>query len=412
VISLSDKQPEVNIGTIGHIDHGKTTLVAALTGKWADTHSEELKRGISIKLGYANMTIYKCPKCKGDEIYSQNPKCEKHGEKCEVVRKISFVDAPGHETLMATMLSGAAIMDGCLLIIAANEPCPQPQTKEHLMAVETSGIKNIIIVQNKIDLVDENRANQNYKEIKSFVKGTVAENAPIIPVSAQHKANIDVLLAAIEEYIPTPKRDLDKEPIMLVARSFDINLPGQEIMEMKGGVLGGVIKQGSLKAGDDIVVLPGIRMDEKNQTTWKPLRTKIDSINTGKSKVNEAYPGGSIGIATLFDPYLCKADRLSGSVVGHEGKMPPVWDDLDLEIHLLQRVVGTKKELKTDDMKMNEMLMLSAWTSKTVGVVRSITGNSMKIKLNIPVCISKGEKIALSRRVENRWRLVGYGIVK
>lgn len=411
-MSLKGKQPEVNIGTIGHIDHGKTTLVAALTGKWADTHSEELKRGISIKLGYANMIIYKCPKCKGNEGYTPNPKCKKHGVKCDIVRKISFVDAPGHETLMATMLSGAAIMDGCLLIIAANEPCPQPQTKEHLMAVETSGIKNIIIVQNKIDLIDEARAKESYKEIKEFVKGTVAEKAPIIPVSAQHGANIDVLLEAIEEYIPTPKRDLKRDPIMLIARSFDINLPGQDISGLKGGVLGGVIKEGSLKVGDNIMILPGIKVEERNQVVWKPLKTKIISINTGSSQVNEGYPGGSIGVATSFDPFLCKADRLAGSVLGHEGKMPPVWNDLELEIHLLNRVVGTKRELKIEDMKMNEMLMLSAWTSKTVGIVNHASKNLVKMKLNLPVCISKGEKIAISRRIENRWRLVGYGIVK
>ena len=94
---------------------------------------------------------------------------------------------------MATMLSGAAIMDGAILVIAADEPCPQPQTREHLAAAEVSGIKNLIIVQNKIDIVDEKRALESYKEIKNFVKGTVAEKAPIIPISAQRGINIDVL---------------------------------------------------------------------------------------------------------------------------------------------------------------------------------------------------------------------------
>ena len=201
------KQPEVNIGTIGHVDHGKTTLVQALTGVWASRHSEELKRGITIKLGYADMPIYKCPKCEPPKNYTIKPYCENCNSEAEFVRAISFVDAPGHEALMATMLSGAAIMDGAILVIAADEPCPQPQTREHLAAAEVSGIKNLIIVQNKIDIVDEKRALESYKEIKNFVKGTVAEKAPIIPISAQRGINIDVLLNAIETIIPTPKRD-------------------------------------------------------------------------------------------------------------------------------------------------------------------------------------------------------------
>ena len=97
-------------------------------------------------------------------------------------------------------------MDGAILVIAANEPCPQPQTKEHLMALDALGIKNVIIVQNKIDLVDEERAKENYKQIKEFVKGTVAENAPIIPISAHHEANLDILLKAIQDFYPHSRK--------------------------------------------------------------------------------------------------------------------------------------------------------------------------------------------------------------
>jgi len=140
-------QPEVNIGTIGHVDHGKTTLVQALTGVWASRHSEELRRGITIRLGYADAPVYKCPNCNTPECYTTKTACPNCKSLCEFVRAISFVDAPGHEALMATMLSGAAIMDGALLVIAADEACPQPQTREHLAAAEIVGIKNIVIVQ-------------------------------------------------------------------------------------------------------------------------------------------------------------------------------------------------------------------------------------------------------------------------
>ena len=242
----------VNIGLFGHVDHGKTTIVEALTGKWADVHSEEMKRGITIRLGYADITVYKCPKCKKPNCYSTSSKCPTCFGDTEPQRIISFVDAPGHNALMATVLSGAALIDGALLIISANEECPQPQTAEHLMALNIVGIKNIIIVQNKIDLVTEEEVLENYKQIKEFVKGTVAENAPIIPISAIQRVNIDALIEAIEENIPTPKRDLKAEPKMFVARSFDVNKPGTPIDKIVGGVVGGSLVKGEFKVGDKI----------------------------------------------------------------------------------------------------------------------------------------------------------------
>ncbi|MDO5846454.1 MAG: translation initiation factor IF-2 subunit gamma, partial [Methanocorpusculum sp.] len=226
--------PNVNIGVVGHVDHGKTTLVGQLTGSWTDRHSEELKRGISIRLGYADATFYKCPKCGGADSWSLTDVCPKCGEKLEPVRSVSFVDAPGHETLMATMLSGSAIMDGAMLVIAANEPCPQPQTKEHLMALELTGIKNIVIVQNKIDVVPQKQALENYKQIKAFVRGTVAENAPIIPVSAQKKINFSMLMDALNHAVPDAERDETASPVMLIARSFDVNRPGSSWKDIKG----------------------------------------------------------------------------------------------------------------------------------------------------------------------------------
>ena len=198
--------PELNIGMVGHVDHGKTTLTHMLTGKFTDEHSEELKRGISIRLGYADMATYFCGQCSkaGQTGYTTHPKCLEHMSDNEHVRTISFVDLPGHETLLATVLTGAALMDGAILVIAANEKCPQPQTAEHLVALDIAGIKNIIIVQNKIDLASPEQAMKNYNEIREFVKGTVAENAPIIPISAHHSVNVDIFLKAVQDFIPTP----------------------------------------------------------------------------------------------------------------------------------------------------------------------------------------------------------------
>src|SRR3989344_8119194 len=159
--------PELNIGTLGHVDHGKSTLVEALTGKWTASHSEELKRGITIKLGYADATIFRCEK---ENHFTTSAKCLAHNCDCTPERTVSFVDAPGHETLMATVLAGASLMDGVLFVIAANEKCPQPQTREHLVALSIAGIKNIVVVQTKIDLITKERALESYKEIKNFIK--------------------------------------------------------------------------------------------------------------------------------------------------------------------------------------------------------------------------------------------------
>ena len=221
-IKKDELVPEISIGLVGHVDHGKTTLTQSLSGKWTDVHSEELKRGITIRLGYADSVFYKCPKCKDSEAYQSSAKCVKCNTECIPLRKVSFIDAPGHETLMATMLSGAAIIDAALLLVSATEDCPQPQTREHLMALEIIGVKNIIVVQNKIDLVSKEDLIKNHKQIQKFLKGTIAENSPIIPIAAQHNINIDVLIETIQEKFKTPKRDNNADPLFYIAQAFYI----------------------------------------------------------------------------------------------------------------------------------------------------------------------------------------------
>src|SRR3989344_3514180 len=324
-------QPVINIGMVGHVDHGKTTLLERLSGKWTDTHSEELKRGITIRLGYADVTFRKCEKCEGAKAYTTKEECPNCSSKTVPLRKVSFVDAPGHESLMATMLSGATIMDGALLLVAASEKCPQPQTREHLQALEIIGIKHVIIIQNKIDLVSEEQAMLNYQQIKDFVKGTSYENAPIIPISAQHRVGLDFLMQAINENIPIPARDHNREPVMPVARSFDINKPGITWDKLVGGVLGGSLKQGLLKAGDTIEIRPGKSVVEKNQQIWKPLTTKIVSLISGGNTLESVGPGGSIGVLTSLDPSVVKSDQLTGSLVGLPGKLPKIWTELILD---------------------------------------------------------------------------------
>lgn len=404
-----NRQPELNIGLVGHVDHGKTTLLERLSGKWTDTHSEEIKRGITIRLGYADTSTRKCIACNS---YTTKPKCPACGGDTEIQRVVSFVDAPGHESLMATMLAGATIMDGALLLVAANEKCPQPQTKEHLMALEIVGIKHIVVVQNKIDLVSEEEAIANYEQIKDFLKDTSFKNAPIIPVSAQHSVGLSDIVEAIEKTIPTPKRDSSLIPRFLVARSFDINRPGTKIEALVGGVLGGALIQGVLKKGMEIEIRPGYDVIEKNQRIFKPLTTKILDLRTGDEPVETLMPGGSAGILTNLEPSVVKSDRLSGSVVGPIGALPPVHHQLRLEVNLLERVVGTAAGITVEPIKMGEALMLNVNSASTVGLVTEIKKNYLACKLKLPICADFGQRITISRMIENRFRLIGYGVIK
>ena len=388
--------PEVNIGTLGHVDHGKSTLVQAITGHWTAIHSEELKRGITIKLGYADATIYKCEKC---NMLCTSESCPKCFEKSEPIRTLSFLDAPGHETLMATVLSGASLMDGILFVIASNEKCPQPQTKEHLMVLSIVGIKNIIIVQTKIDLVSKEEALENYKQIKEFVKRTVAESAPIIPVSSEKKINIDSLLEAIQNYIPTPKRDLTKPPKMLVVRSFDVNKPGTEIENLKGGVIGGALIQGELKLGDEIEIRPGIKVKEE----WIPLKTKIIGLQKAGKNLDSAKAGGLLGVMTELDNTLSKADSLTGLVAGKD--LPPILDKITIKVNILNQE-------EIEPLKIGEQFMVNVGTARTLGIVKNLKKDKCELELKMPVCAEKGDRAVLARRVIEKWKLTGWGLIE
>ncbi len=400
-------QPSINIGTSGHVDHGKTTLVEAITGVWTSGHSEELRRGITIKVGYADAAFYKCPNCEPPSNYSVSPKCNVCNSDAQLTRVVSFVDSPGHESLMANMLSGGALMDGSILVIAANEKVPQPQTREHLLALQVLGIKNIVIVQNKVDLTEKEKAIENYNQIKEFVGGSVAENAPIIPISAQHRINIDALIENIEKYIPTPERINNDTGIMHILRSFDINKPGTPIKNIKGGALGGALIQGEFETGNEIEILPGIYNEKKNK--YEPIFTEIASLATGAGIVDKVRPGGLVAIGSKLDPSFIKSDSLIGSVIGKPNSLPGTTDEITIDINLFDTAVGTQDMVKVEPIKNRENLRLNIGTAVTTGTVTNSKNQRVEIKVKKPVCLMPKSKVAISRRIADRWRLIGAG---
>jgi len=402
-------QPSVNIGTAGHVDHGKTTLIQALTGVWTSMHSQELKRGITIKVGYSDVAFYKCKNCDEPLGYSTKPTCPNCKKESELSRVVSFVDSPGHESLMANMLSGAALMDGAILVIAANEKVPKPQTKEHLLALETLGIKQIVVVQNKVDLVSYKEAQQNYSDIAKFVKGTKAAKSPIVPISAQSSLNIDALIAAIEETIDTPKRNESKNAVMHVLRSFDVNRPGSKINEIKGGVIGGSLTQGVFNVEDEIEIKPGLYNEKKN--SYEVIQTKIVSLGTGAGRVESVKPGGLVAIGTKLDPSLTRSDALIGSVVGKPGTLPETSTKATISVNLFDSAVGTVDETKVLPIQQGEALRLNIGTAPVLSKVLKIKQDKIEVELRRPVCLFESGNVAISRRIADRWRLIGAGII-
>lgn len=423
------RQATINIGTIGHVAHGKSTVVKAISGVQTVRFKNELERNITIKLGYANAKIYRCdnPKCLRPTCYTSGGSSKDDSFPCyrpacsgrfQLVRHVSFVDCPGHDILMATMLNGAAVMDAALLLIAGNESCPQPQTSEHLAAIEIMKLKHIIILQNKIDLVKDTQAKEQHEQIVKFVQGTVAEGAPIIPISAQLKYNIEVLCEYITKKIPIPPRNFTSAPRLIVIRSFDVNKPGCEVKDLKGGVAGGSILRGVLTVGQEIEVRPGlVSKDADGKLTCQPIFSKIVSLYAEQNDLQFAVPGGLIGVGTKIEPTLCRADRLVGQVLGAVGALPKIFVELEVSYYLLKRLLGVrtegdKKGAKVQKLTRNEMLLVNIGSLSTGGRVVASKADLAKIALTNPVCTEKDEKIALSRRVEKHWRLIGWGQIR
>ncbi|KAJ3000693.1 hypothetical protein HDV02_004378 [Globomyces sp. JEL0801] len=411
-----------------NIAHGKSTVVKAISGIHTVRFKNELERNITIKLGYANAKIFKCDResCPRPGCYRSYKSDKEEGFPCErvgcmgrmrLLRHVSFVDCPGHDILMATMLNGAAVMDAALLLVAANETCPQPQTSEHLAAIEIMKLKHIIILQNKIDLIKQSAAEAHYESILKFVQGTVADGAPIIPISAQLKYNIDAINEYIVKKVPIPVRDFSSASRLIVIRSFDVNRPGSEIADLKGGVAGGSILCGVLKLGDEIEIRPGVvTKDSEGRTVCRSIFSKVVSLYTEGNDLKFAVPGGLIGVGTRIDPTLCRSDRLVGQVLGAVGSLSAVYIELEINYFLLRQLLGVKtedkKQAKVQKLSKNEVLMVNIGSTTTGGRVISVKADLAKIILTTPACTEVGEKIALSRRIDKHWRLIGWGNIK
>jgi translation initiation factor 2 subunit 3 len=415
-------QPILNIGTIGHVAHGKSTLVKAISGIATQKFKAELERNITIKLGYSNAKIYKCSSCPIPEAYQSygstilNPKCKLCTNELEFKRHISFIDNPGHESYIATMLSGVTCIDLVMMLVAGNESCPQPQTAEHLVAIEMMKLNNCLILQNKIDLVDNEKAKSNFDEIKKFVSGTLASNSVIIPISAQFGYNVDYINMYLATMVSIPERDLKGNPKLIILRSFDINKPGTKINDLVGGVIGGNITNGIFKVGDEIEIRPGLiyKSDNKNiEFNCKPLKTKIISLKSEQNELEYAIPGGLIAMGLDIDPVLTISDRIVGQIVGYPGLLSGIAYELDINYYLMRKLISSKdSDEKISKISVKENLQLNIDSACIPSIVIDIKeGKIMRLKLLRPVCTDINNKVCISRRINKSWRIIGYGTI-
>jgi len=458
-----DSQATIELGAVGHTSHGKTTLVADLTGVHTSKHRDEIARNLTIRLGYANAKLWQCPMCHGapDSYVTTRstvtlaapPTCSRHSDwtpepvPMRLVRHVSFVDCPGHEALMATMINGAASMDGAMLVIGAQDTCPMPQTANHLLALELMNLDPaaVLVCQNKIDLVDRVRAVASHHEITTFLASTkVAARAPVIPLSAQFKINLEVTRHWIHRRLPVPRRDIRATPRMLVVRSFDVNHPGTELEDLVGGIAGGTLQRGVLRVGDEIEIRPGIVvMHQQTASRPKgaaagaplalptyectPLRSRIVSLKSEQSSLAFVVPGGLIAVGTQLDPALTRGDRLVGQVIGLPFDMPGIYSDLQLEYDMLPSTVDAPPEPaprasaskkrhapaapSPPKFAKNELIVLYIGTKDIKATVtscyvsRKTQAAVVIVRLHYPACTDLQQRISIARRRENRWCL-------
>jgi translation initiation factor 2 subunit 3 len=402
-------QPIINIGMIGSVSNGKSSVTEKLTMTRTQKHSIEEKKNITIKLGYANTKIYKCSSCQPPSCYQQQHSditvayCRDCSQQMELIKHISIIDVPGHNLLMATMLNGTCVMDATILVEAANNnPLPAPQTTEHLLATKMIHLKNSITCFNKFDLVKREVALNKIKSLTDSLKNTMADNSPIIPISANHGLNIDVLCQYICTYIKDPEPDFHSHLKMIIIRSFNINHQDTDINLLEGGVIGGTIIKGILKKNDKIIIYPGLVMKNNDSSTnwnYKPLIARVQSINSETNNLEFAIPGGLIGIKLDIDPALAAKDGLVGNMLTSydpDNQDLKIFETIYVLLELLDRPNFTEKLSKKDILIINS----NACNSKCE--IIKIKKEKAELKLlEKPICACRDDYITLSKVIGN-----------
>lgn len=284
--------------------------------------------------------------------------------------------------------------------------------REYLMVFQIVGNRNIVIVFNKIELVDREKVMECYQEIKEFVKGIVVENVLIILILVLYGVNVDVFFVVIEEFILIFKCDLNKLFKMFVFRSFDVNKFGILLEKFVGGVIGGFIVQGKLRVGDEIEIRFGVFYEEYGRIKYELIMMEIILFQVGGRFVEEVYFGGFVGVGIKFDLFFIKGDLMVGNVVGKLGQLLFVWDEFIFEVYLFECVVGIEEEFRVELIKRREVFLFNVGMVRMMGFVIGFGKDIVEFKFQIFVCVEVGDRVVISRQVGSRWRFIGYGFIR
>lgn len=401
-INKMNIQPILNIGTIGSVSNGKTTLVKALSGTNTIRHSNEKKRNITIKAGYANMKVWLKPDGSFDTTNSEDII-----EDAKLVHHISFVDCPGHQELILTMMSSVSLMKGAIVVIsAADSISNNRQLVQHLTAAKISGLdKRLIVIFNKLDLCTHEKAIERKEELDELLTKLNIKPQYIIPTALNKKIGLSNVVKAIMEVFPPELYDscLNETTEFRITRSFDINKPGTNWDEMSGGVFGGSLLTGSIKLGDEIEIRPGQYAKKKDGSfNVIPITSIVNSIQTDKINIDILYPGGLTAIGSDIDPYYCKDDKLTGAVVGIKGTLPPVYQEIVINITICNDFGSNWIP------KCNDIVYLQIGNVNTEALLVDIKDIDFKFKLSKPVCISDDSLIIICRNINNIIVIVGF----
>jgi elongation factor Tu len=384
-------KPHVNIGTIGHVDHGKTTLTAAIT------HVLHMKGLAKKEEGVDQIDNAPEEKARGITIALH------HSEYESETRHYAHVDAPGHADYIKNMITGAAQMDGAILVVAATDG-PMPQTREHILLAHQVGVPKIVVFLNKCDMVDD-------PELIDLVESEVREllkkyefdgdNAPVIrgsalkalnaktPEDADAKPILD-LIKAVDEYIPTPVRDLDKPFLMPIEDVFSI--------EGRGTVVTGRVERGQVKVNEE-VELVGLK---------PTMKTVVTGIEMFQKTLDIGMAGDNVGVLLRG---LKKEDVERGQVVAKPGTVTP-HSDFEAEVYVLSKEEGGRHSPFFKGYKPQFYIRTTDVTGEVTlpeGMEMVMPGDTVKlnVKLITPVALEEKQRFA----IREGGKTVGAGVV-
>lgn len=381
-------KPHVNVGTMGHVDHGKTTLTAAIT----TVLSKKLPSDINQPVDYATIDNAPEERERGITIASSHEEYETDK------RHYAHVDMPGHADYVKNMITGAAQIDGAILVVSAADG-PMPQTREHVLLARQVGVPKILVFMNKMDMADPELAELVEVEIRELLeKNGYDENAPIIKGSALKALEGDAaaedavmeLVKALDDYIPEPKRELDKPFLMPIEDVFSI--------KGRGTVATGRIEQGKVNVNDEVEIV-GIK-----DTT----KTVVTGVEMFKKLLDEGQAGDNVGVLLRG---VERDDIERGQVLAKPGSITP-HTEFDCEVYVLKKEEGGRHTPFFKGYKPQFYFRTTDVTGEVElpeGTEMVMPGDniSVKVKLLAPIAMEDGLRFA----IREGGKTVGAGVV-